>query len=163
MTPVTKKRIDDLYKSASLQAGAIPRRSTSSLGPGATVFLLKSRALIWAAVALLIIQGVFGLATCWLSGYWAPAPFSVLVIVAGIGVALGYWWSKFLVLALVLLLLLPYMLVQWHAVNSGLFRDRHGLEVFLMLVPGLVFFAGGIFCAYVAIRYVPSRTTSGPT
>ena len=118
----------------------------------------KSRVPTLIAAGLMLTQGVYGLVACWLEGYWVPLPFCVAAVVSAFGLVYRRWWSRPLVIALVLLLLVPALWKVWRAITGGVFRDRHALEVCLILLPGLVYIGLSIFCVYVAARYVPARS-----
>jgi hypothetical protein len=118
----------------------------------------KSRAFTLVAAGLMLTQGVYGFVACWLERYWGPTPYCLAAVVAGFGLAYRRWWSRPLVIALVLLLLVPAIWKVLHAITGGAFRDRNALEVGLMLLPGLVYIGLAIFCIYVATRYVPGRS-----
>lgn len=122
------------------------------------MILTRSRVLILVAAALLLTQGVFGLVACWLASEWGPALFCIAAIIAGLGLACRRWWSRPIVLALVLLLLIPGIRTAWHVANSGLFHNRDTSEIVLMILPGLAYLGLSAFCAYVAIMYVPARS-----
>jgi hypothetical protein len=121
------------------------------------ISLARPRILTLSAAAVLLAQGAYGLFECWLESDWGPTLFCIAAIIAGLGVACRVWWSRPIVLALVLLLLIPSIRTGWHVTNSGLFRDRHAFEIFLMLLTGLAYVGLWAFCAYVAFRYVPAR------
>jgi hypothetical protein len=116
-----------------------------------------SRVLTLVAAGLMLAQGVYGLVACWLERYWGPTPFCVAAVVSAIGLAYRRWWSRPLVIALVLLLLVPALWKVWRATTGGVFRDRQASEVCLILLPGLVYIGLAMFCVYVAARYVPGR------
>jgi hypothetical protein len=118
----------------------------------------KSRVLILIAAALLLTQGVYGLVACWRENNWWPAPYCLAAIIAGLGIASRRWWSKPLVVALVLLLLIPGIWIAWRATTSGVFHNRYAFEIFLMVLPGLAYLGLAAFCAYVAIKHVPGRS-----
>ena len=122
------------------------------------ISLTKSGVLVMSAAVLLLTQGVYGLVQCWLERNWGPVLFCIAAIIAGFGLACRRWWSRPIVLALVLLLLIPSIRTAWRATTSGLFRDRHALEIFLMVLPGLAYLGLSAFCVYVAVKYVPARS-----
>ena len=126
---------------------------TQSSGRGSA----KSRVLILSAATLLLIQGVYGLVACWFEGSWGPALFCVIAIVAGIGLAARRRWSRPVVVALALLLMISGGWFVWRVAAAGVFRNRHALEISLMLLPGLTYLGLSVFCAYVALKYVPGR------
>jgi hypothetical protein len=159
----TMEGVDDWDKSASLVAGATPRRSTSSLGWPAALSPTKSRVLILVAAALLLAQGIYGLLACWLESHWGSAQFCVVAIIAGFGVAYRRWWSRPLVVALMLLLLIPGIWFGWRTAAAGVFRNRQAFDICLLLLPGVGYLGLSIFCAYVALRHVPGRKRRSQT
>ncbi len=112
---------------------------------------------ILAATALLLAQGVDGLLECWLEDYWGPTLFCVAAIIGGLGLVYRAWWSRPIIIALVLLLFLAGIVTGWRLADSTLFRNRHAVEIVLMLLPGLVYLGLSAFCAYVAVVHVPTR------
>jgi len=81
--------------------------ATSPLGFQVAISDIKSRVFILSAAALLLIQGIYGIVECWFESDWASALFCIAAINAGLGLAFRAWWSRPIVLALVLLLLIP--------------------------------------------------------
>jgi len=119
--------------------------------------LTRPQIFTWVATALLVGQGIYGLVMCWLEHSWGPALFCVVAIISGLGLAYRRWWSRPAIVALALLLLIPGIWVGWHTITAGLYRNRHSYEIFLMVMPALVYFGLTMFCVYVAIKYVPVR------
>lgn len=117
----------------------------------------KSRALTMIAAALMLAQGVYGIVMCWLENYWTPVLFCVAAIVSGFALASRCWWSKLLVVTLMLLVFVPGLWIGWRAVAGGLFHGHSAMEICLMLFPGLAYLGLSLFCAYVAVKYVPGR------
>jgi membrane associated rhomboid family serine protease len=121
------------------------------------MFPTKSRVLTLVAAALLLTQGIYGLVACWLESNWGSAQFCVVAIIAGLGVAYRRWWSRPLVVALVLLLLSAGIWFGWRTAAAGLFRNRKVIDISLMLLPAVGYLGLSIFCAYVAVKHVPGR------
>jgi hypothetical protein len=113
--------------------------------------------LTWIAAALLLAQGIYGLVTCWLGSNWEPALLCVITIASALGLAYRRWWSRPVTVAVALLLLVPGLWAAWRATAAGVFHNRHAIEIFLMILPGLLYVCLTMFCVYVAIRYVPGR------
>jgi hypothetical protein len=116
---------------------------------------IKSRYLVWVAAALLLTQGVYGLALCWSDNNWWRFLFCLATIAAGVGLIYQRWWSRPLTVALVALLLIPGIQVLHRVISGGLFRGHSTVEICLMLLPLAGYLGLGVFCAYVAVRYVP--------
>jgi hypothetical protein len=111
----------------------------------------SSRIQINVAVSLLLAQGIYGLVFCWIANTWGPSLLCVAAIVAGIGVAMRAWWSRPLVIAVALLLIVPLITAIWRAARAGVFRDRAWPETLLIVLPGVVFTWLACFCCYVVL------------
>jgi hypothetical protein len=113
--------------------------------------------LTWIAATLLFVQCIYGLVACWLANNWGPALFCFVTIACGAGLAFQRWWSRPVTAAVALLLLVPWLWAVWHAAAAGVFHNRRGIEMILMILPGLLYAGLAVFCVYVAVRYIPDR------
>lgn len=111
----------------------------------------KSRYLVWVAAALLLTQGVYGLALCWSGNNWWRFLFCLATIAAGVGLMYRRWWSRPLTVALVALLLIPGIQVLHRTISGRLFRGHTTVEICLMLLPLAGYLGATIFCAFVAV------------
>jgi hypothetical protein len=125
--------------------------------------LSKSDALTRLAAALLLVQGIYGLVSCWLEDNWGPALFCVGALIAGLGLAYRRWWSRPITIALAILVMVPAIWAGWSTLKAGRYTDRNPYEIFAMVAPGVLYLMIALFCVYVAIRYVPSRPSSTKT
>jgi hypothetical protein len=125
--------------------------------------LTRPHVLTWIAAALLLAQGFYGLVACWLGSNWEPALFCFVTIASGLGLAYRRWWSRPVTVAVALLLLVPGLWAAWRATATGVFHNRHAIQIFLMILPGLLYAGLMVFCVYVAIRYVPGRNRRAQT
>ena len=116
---------------------------------------IQSRYLVRAAAALILTQGVYGLAMCWSDNNWWRFLFCLATIAAGVGLFYQRWWSRLLTVAIVVLLLVPGIRVLLRAISDGAFRGHGIVDMCLMLLPLVGYLGLAIFCAYVAVRFVP--------
>jgi hypothetical protein len=116
---------------------------------------ITSRYLVWVAAALLLTQGVYGLALCWSENNWWRFLFCLATIAAGVGLVYLRWWSRPLTVAIVALLLIPGIQVLHRVISGGVFRGHTMMDMCLMLLPLVGYLGLGLFCAYVAVWFVP--------
>jgi hypothetical protein len=120
-----------------------------------TMTSMTSRYLVWAAAALLLTQGVYGLVMCWSESNWWRFLFCLATIAAGVGLVYQRWWSRPLTVAIVALLLVPGIKVLHGVISGGVFRGHQFVDMCWMLLPLVGYLGLAIFCAFVAVRYVP--------
>jgi len=114
----------------------------------------------YAVAALLGVYGVYSLKdpAWWHSGWVVP---SVALLIAALGVALRFRWSRYLVWMLAAMFVVLWMYAIWAAEQAGYFIDSSPGVAILSLVPGCVFLLAAIFCCYVVETEPPRAVASG--
>jgi len=100
-------------------------------------------------VLLLAVYGAYGLVLSLSSSQTLSTIYSVMLLVAAVGVALRTAWARYLVYALTIVFVATLAFSIWNAANAGFFQSSGVSRSILSLMPGAAFGLLGLFCCYV--------------